>query len=417
MGSRHALRYLVTLALQVTLPWTAAAQDAVPDSPVSLTWRTSLKVGALLARAPQAPELFPDRSSTDTLWRIRTEPVATIGPRATVNIAYEQRIWWGSASGNTLTTTILPSSAPAPFRVTALDWSISDSSHHTWEHEIDRLNVRVRLPRADLTIGRQAIGWGRGVMFGAVDLFAPFSPLEADREWRRGVDAVHADVKLTDHSSVDVVAAAGRRWSDSAIAARARGYAGSIDVELMAGRRGRDVFGGAATSAAIGDAAVHGEAALFAVPSVAAEGREAVWKVVAGGSYRFPLGSGLLAYAEYHYSGFGAVRPAEILPLLSTPSFQGRYLRGDTQILSRHAVALTGSYEQSPDLGWSGQWVFNPADGSGIIAPGFTFTLRDDASVGGHAYFPYGRTPIGTLLRSEYGSAPLAAFLQLRLYF
>ena len=34
------------------------------------------------------------------------------------------------------------------------------------------------------------------MLFGAVDLFSPFSPLEADREWRRGVDAIRADVKL-----------------------------------------------------------------------------------------------------------------------------------------------------------------------------------------------------------------------------
>jgi hypothetical protein len=51
-------------------------------------------------------------------------------------------------------------------------------------HEIDRANAQVHLRRADLTIGRQAIGWGRGVMFTSVDLFAPFSPLEVDREWR-----------------------------------------------------------------------------------------------------------------------------------------------------------------------------------------------------------------------------------------
>jgi hypothetical protein len=46
-------------------------------------------------------------------------------------------------------------------------------------------------------------------LFGAVDLFSPFTPFEADREWRRGVDAVRCDLKLTDRASLDVVAAFG----------------------------------------------------------------------------------------------------------------------------------------------------------------------------------------------------------------
>jgi hypothetical protein len=351
------------LIAQVMLPGTAAAQDPAVDAATTVAWRTSIKVSALASRLPRAPELFVDRVGTDTLVRVRTEPTLTIGARTTVNVAYEQRVRWRSGSTGLAAAAILPSSAAAPFRVVPPLPSLSRSSNHLWEHEIDRLNVQMRLSRMDVTVGRQAIGWGRGVIFGAVDLFAPFSPLEADREWRRGVDAVHVDVKLTERSSIDGVAAVGRSWNESAVAARARGYAGSIDVEVMAGRRGRDLFGGATTSAAVGDAAIHGEVAMFATPSTApGTGRDAVWKAVAGGSYRFPVGSGVLTYAEYHYSGFGASEPAQILSMLATPAFQDRYLRGDTQILSRHAIAVTGSYEQSADLIWSAQWVLNPAD-------------------------------------------------------
>jgi hypothetical protein len=54
-------------------------------------------------------------------------------------------------------------------------------------------------------------GWRRGVLFTAVDLFAPFSPLEADREWRAGVDAVRTDIKLTERSSIDLVGALATR--------------------------------------------------------------------------------------------------------------------------------------------------------------------------------------------------------------
>ena len=406
------------LIAQVMLPGTAAAQDPAVDAATTVAWRTSIKVSALASRLPRAPELFVDRVGTDTLVRVRTEPTLTIGARTTVNVAYEQRVRWRSGSTGLAAAAILPSSAAAPFRVVPPLPSLSRSSNHLWEHEIDRLNVQMRLSRMDVTVGRQAIGWGRGVIFGAVDLFAPFSPLEADREWRRGVDAVHVDVKLTERSSIDGVAAVGRSWNESAVAARARGYAGSIDVEVMAGRRGRDLFGGATTSAAVGDAAIHGEVAMFATPSTApGTGRDAVWKAVAGGSYRFPVGSGVLTYAEYHYSGFGASEPAQILSMLATPAFQDRYLRGDTQILSRHAIAVTGSYEQSADLIWSAQWVLNPADRSGVAVPGFTFTLQDDILLDANAYIPYGRPPAGAQLRSEYGVAPVAAFLQLRLYF
>lgn len=413
-GLRHATLVVAVVASSYTQ---AAAQDAALDAGSALTWRTSIKIAGLFSRTPVDPELFPQRNSAESLWRIRTEPEVTIGSRAWFSLAYEQRVRWQSDARALLMTGVLPANATAPFRVIALDWTITSSNSQLWQHEIDRLNLRLHLARTDLTIGRQAIGWGRGVMFGAVDLFAPFSPLEADREWRRGIDAVRADVKLTDRSSMDFVTAFGHDWDSSALAARVRGYAGPVDVELMGGRRGRDAFTGVTSSAAIGDAAVHGEAAVFRIPLPGGGAHRLVWKTVAGGSYRLPWGSGVIAYAEYHFSGFGAARAGDILPQLATPDFAARYLRGDTQILSRHAVAFTGSYEQSPDVVWSGQWVLNPADGSGIAVPGFTFTVRQDVSVAANAYLPYGRTPAGAVLRSEYGATPLAALLQLRIYF
>jgi hypothetical protein len=252
-------------------------------------------------------------------------------------------------------------------------------------------------------------------MFTAVDLFAPFSPLEVDREWRSGVDAVRADVKLTDRSSIDLVGAFGDTFDRSAFAARARGYNGAIDVEVAGGRRGQDLFAGVTSSAAVGDAGVHGEAAAFRVPS--GIDHDVVWKVVVGGSYRFPIGAGILAYGEYHYSGFGAEHPEQILALLTTPSFVERFVRGDMQILSRHAVGVTGSYEASPEITYSGQWLHNPGDQSGVLAPAMTYTFNDAVSLLATVYVPYGRPPERGVLRSEYGATPASGLLQLRWYF
>jgi hypothetical protein len=374
----------------------APAQTTGAEAP-SLKLRTSIKAGGLVFRRPDAPALLTGRAGAESLWRLRFEPEVSTGTRAVFSAAYEQRFRYTSKHVGITTIGVLPADTAAPYRIRQLDWGLSESANGSWRHEIDRANARVHAGRADITIGRQAVGWGRGVMFGAVDLFAPFSPLEADREWRRGIDAARADIKLGDRSSVDVVTAFGTAWDQSLAAARVRGYAGHVDVEAMAGRRARDLFAGFTTSAAIGDTEIHGELAAFKAPA------EMIWKGVAGGSFRVPVGSGVLVYAEYHYSGFGARNPPDLARLLSDPSFLERYIRGDTQILSRHAIGVLASYEASPELALTGQWMHTPLDRSGVLAPGMTWTFSDRVSLFSAGYLPYGNTS-------------LAGFVQLRVY-
>jgi hypothetical protein len=413
------LRALATLSVVLLMhPSSAIAQDGRSEaSTTAFALRTSVKASVLVFRTPDWPELFPERTGAESMWRLRVEPEVRSGQNVVFVLAYEQQLRYASSAAGVATVGILPSQAPAPYRLVALDWSLTASSGASWRHEIDRASAKLQVGRTDITVGRQAIGWGRGVMFGAVDLFAPFSPLEADREWRRGVDAIRTDLKVTDRSSLDILGAFGTTWDRSAVAARVRGFAGPIDVEVMGGRRAQDWFGGLTTSAAVGDAEVHGEVAAFRVPpDVFEDDSRLVWKAVVGGSYRLPIGSGILAYAEYHYSGFGAAHPGDILRMLSSPDFRERYLRGDTQILSRHALALTGSYEASPEFTYAGQWVHNPTDRSGIVAPSVTYTRSDHVSLLGTAYIPYGPGPRAQAFRSEFGTSLLSVLLQLRIY-
>lgn len=410
-------RLIVLLAaIAVHAPMRASAAEPQQAESPSVAVRTSIKATGLVSRYPDAPDVFAERTASESLLRVRVEPVIRPNDHTLFTFAYEQRLRYASLpSPGLMAAGALPSEWTAPFRIEPLVWRLSESASATWRHEIDRANVQLDTGRGHLTIGRQAIGWGRGVMFTAVDLFAPFSPLEADREWRPGVDAIRADIKITDRSSLDLVAAFGRTVDRSVFAARARGFAGEIDVELVGGRRGQDLFGGVTSSAAAGPAEVHGEVAAFRVPSGA--DHDIVWKIVAGGSYRVPIGTGILAFAEYHYSGFGARRPADIRALAATPSFLERFARGDTQILSRHVIGVMASYEMSPEASYSTQWLLNPADRSGIVTPALTYTFNDAVSLFGAAYLPYGRPPQGPQLRSEFGATPLSGLVQLRMYF
>jgi len=398
----------------------AFAQTPPSDAAPAFTLRTSLKSSVLWSLAPDDPALYPDQETTTGFWRLRLEPNVRLQDGTSIEGAFEQRWRAFSSVRGALGGGVLPTEAPAPYRIRQLDWQIASSNNAQWYAEIDRAAVHTQAGAATVTIGRQAIGWGRGVLFGAVDLFSPFTPLEADREWRRGVDAVRADVKLSDRNSVDAVAAFGSNIDESAFAGRLRGYAGKADLELVGGWRARDVFGGATASAAVRDAEIHGELAVFRTPAVAGSSafanERSIAKAVAGASYRFPFGNGLLVFAEYHYSGFGAASPQEIFPLLTDPEFQVRYLRGDTQILTRHAIALLATYEYSPELTFGGQWIQNPADGSGILVPSLTWTFNDRWSALVSGYLPFGSEPVGLTLNSLYGASPLGAFAQVRAY-
>lgn len=410
----RAGRALALLGWLLVYPRIAGAQDASDAYDVKAALRSSLVV----AREPDDPLLFPQRDDALSLWRFRLMADAKPTEDLTIDAAYEQRVSLSSGSTALGGFGVLPALTSAPYRIRQLDWSFVSGESYQWRHEIDRLAAEYKLSSLSVTVGRQAIGWGRGVMFSAVDLFAPFSPLEIDREWRRGIDAARLEVTFNPQLSADAVAALGDSVDTSAFVGRVRGYRGTADFELVGGWRARDLMAGVTSSAVVGDAEVHGELAVFRAPAALPAGgqfdaRLAI-KALLGGSYRIAAGNGVLVVAEYHYSGFGAADAGAILPLLANPSFATRFARGDTQLLGRHAIALVATYEVSPELALALRWLQSPVDGSGVATPTATATLSDRLAVLGAIFVPYGSAPTGTTLQSEYGATALTGFVQLQ---
>ena len=218
-------------------------------------------------------------------------------------LAYEQRArnvseQTGAAAGSGF---LLPTTR-APHRVRQLDASlVSVGSTYSYRHEIDRAFAAFHIGNAEVTAGRQVIGWGRGLFFGAVDLFAPFTPLESDREWRRGIDAIRSSIPLTDLISLDSLFVAGSSLDESAYAVRLQGYMGDIDGEVMFGRRADDCFGAVSSSRPLFGAEVYGELSVFRTDDGAAQGRgDTVVKTVLGSSYSLNLYRQILIAGEYH---------------------------------------------------------------------------------------------------------------------
>ncbi len=418
----RATRRLASACAMALASAPAGARELWSDGERSVALRTSLKASLAPSKAPDDPELYPEPESLSSLWRLRFDLEARPDAAVTAGAAYEHRLRVVSQGAGLAGAGVLPPESPPFYRLRSLDWPIMSGEvpGASWRHEIDRAFVAWHARGAEITVGRQAVGVGRGVLFGAVDVFAPFSPLEADREWRRGVDAVRADVKLGDRWSLDGVAAFGESIDGSAFVARLRGYAGEVDGELVLGWRARDLVAGLVSSAAVGDAEVHGEVAVYRTsepyPGGLGAEERVVPKAVIGASYRIPVGQGVPVFLEWHWSGFGVADPAGVVARLADPGLRVRYLRGDTQILGQQVAALLATYEADQELTLSLLGLVSTRDASGVAAPGVTLRLGDRVTVQASLYLSWGARPVGLDLRSDHGAVPSSAFIQAAVY-
>ena len=428
-GFRHgALRVLCGTALAVVLPSSAQARDLIEraDGSYRLELRSAFKGSWLLSFPREDAVTGPQVASGAGLFRLRFSSTATLGEHFTVRAAYEHRAMASSAGGVGLG--LLPPTARAPFRLRQVDRVIVDNvPSYTHRHELDRAFVAMHLPFMELTIGRQAIGLGRGVLFGAVDIFAPFAPTEVDREWRRGVDALHAELRIPSLSvlSGDFILSFGdlqrEPWQNGAILGRLRAVVGDMDGALILGRRGQDNMVASVVSATVGDAEAHAEYALFGTDGRGIDGgwlgsESVVMKALFGGSYVFGVGNGLRVWAEYHYSGFGVARITKSSAILFNPSFQARFLRGDSQLLGRHALALVIGYDLTDELAGALTYIQSPVDGSGMVAPAVTWNHSDNVTLVANCFVPWGTRSEASIPKSEWGASPFTLFVQARLY-
>jgi len=423
--SRPRFHHVLALLLIAAVEAPAVGRDLWTDETGEqrLALDTTLKFSGLANYGHDDAVLFPDRFTGAGLWRLRLGLDQRLSDRANARFDYENRARWVERATVGGAGAALPRDAEAPYRACPLEDRLAErEGRFFYYHELDRAYLALHPDWGEVTVGRQAIGLGRGALFSAVDVFAPFSPLDFDREWRRGVDAVRAEYRLSDTSSAEILGVFGRDRDGSALLARIRGYLGEVDGELIVGKRAEDVMYAGVVSAAVGDAEVHLEGALFDTrepqPHRGLFGSSRlVGKAVLGSSYTFDVGNGLTLLGEYHYCGFGVRDLRDAMVRLADPVFQERLLRGDTQILGRHAVVMSLTYPFNDD--WTGSLMVlqGPRDGSGLVAPSVDWRMSDHASLRMTAYLPWGAKPSGGVLKSEYGGTPYSLFMQLTLYF
>lgn len=310
--------------------------------------------------------------------------------------------------------------ASAPYRIDSLSWNFSDRPQAQGSLSLDRANVKLSAGPLDVTVGRQAISFGKTYFWNPLDEFLPFGSTQFDRDYKAGVDAIRADWALGDFSGLDFVAATGdlgvarpagapSLYADSALLLRAFTSLGGWDLAAQGGKVRGGYEAGAGASGEIGPLALRAEAAYFA--KLADDPVASHLSAVVGVGHRFE--SSLDLQAEYFYNGGRAASLAESFLLIAA---------GRLQQANLHLFGAVASYQLHPLVVGSLAAVVGAEDGSGLLQPGVTWSAGEEVEVVAGAALAFGKRPAGADLahfdlRSEFGAYPDFVYVQLKLYF
>ena len=267
------------------------------------------------------------------------------------------------------------------------------------EHRLHRASVTWSGDDVDLRIGRQRIAWGTGRFFSALDRFNPFSPTSLERAERPGVDAVLAVFRAGALSNASAVFVPQRSPGSSIGALRWHDNAGAADYSLMigqfAGASVAESVVGADLATQVGDAGLRAELAI-----VRAAGR--IRSRVLVGMDR-AIGDKVTVGAEIYRDGSGAARRKDYDYVAL---FAGR-----VQTLARHYLGVFGDVEITPLVKLTVDLIANLDDGSHVISPSLSWSLRPDIDLSFGAQRFAGRNG------SEYGSFNDLMFVRLQWHF
>jgi hypothetical protein len=293
-------------------------------------------------------------------------------------------------------------------------------------HNLDRLNAVLKLPFADIIIGRQAIAWGSAHVFNPTDILAPYAFTELDTEERSGVDALRVRIPLGMLDELDIGYVAGKdlAWKKSAAFARVRVNIWDTDLTIMSAAFRQNLLLGVDMTRSLGGAGVWLEGA-YVMPDLlkedAGSGREDDYLGVAVGlDYNFDFN--LYVFVEYYFNSAGSNNPEDYI----TVSTHTAYRDGAVYLLGQHYINLGLTYQLHPLIPVSALFMWNVTDLSLMVNLSLEYNIAENIYLTAGTYIGFGAGPekievapgvYVPRLYSEFGAYPEMVYTSFRIYF
>jgi hypothetical protein len=121
-----------------------------------------------------------------------------------------------------------------------LTWTIDEQKGYVLYHRLDRLLMTLQPKWGIVSVGRQAVTWGNGLLFNPMDLFNPFSPSDIERDYKIGDDLVSVQFssqKLGDFQFLYVprrdTATDDVEWDQSSVAGKLHIIRNTTEFDIM----------------------------------------------------------------------------------------------------------------------------------------------------------------------------------------
>ena len=295
-------------------------------------------------------------------------------------------------------------------RLMNLTWTIHEDGQYVLYNRFDRLSLTLLPKWGAVTIGRQAVTWGNGLLFNPMDLFNPFAPTDIERDYKIGDDLVSAQVSVGTIGDFHFLYVPRRdpmrgtvQWNHSSLGGKFHIAWGTTEFDIMAAKHYEDAVFGIGSTGYLGGAAwrIDGIWTIFND----LRGKDYYFSFVANMDYSWVwLSKNCYGFVEFFYSGIGETDYSEAV--LDQDIIE-RLDRGELFTLGKAYLGGHLRMELHPLFNCYLTVINNLADPSGVVQPRAVWDVMQDIQVTVGANIYYGRT--GT----EYGGfrIPFTPFL------
>jgi hypothetical protein len=348
-----------------------------------------------------------------------------------------------------------------PARYFPLQYTDGDDPSKTFGNEVDRLMFKYRVGKFDFIVGRQPIGLGVGFIWKPADLLGTFSPIDIDKEYKAGVDALRVNITLGEFTELSLIGVAGGPpcrhvsgpnalnplapsiWKTpggfdcsrsnpsyddlySSAIFRLRTTFGKWDVGVLGGYVRGDVVAGLFTTGTVQRIKLRTEWTFTHnlsddnLGDTYYSSKKQFVRGVVGMNYPFKTKKSLSMILELYYNGYGTTDPAKYMEQAQSARTA---IHGEVLNLGQFYGGYGINWALADRAKLSFMVMANLVDPSFHGSLGLEFTLDDNSSLLFGGFLPIGQAPqINTTtmtfdVKSEFGLYPKMVYAQYKRYF